>query len=94
MPEFSAKSSPGLPAPQVPSVGRMVRYRSYGTPGGEYEPEDRAAIITEVPPEGTESAAQQCVALCVVNPTGMFFHTSVPFSETPKAGHWSWPPRA
>ena len=33
---------------QQPSVGRIVHYQSYGTPGGEYLPEPRAAIITEV----------------------------------------------
>lgn len=33
---------------QTPSVGRIVHYHSYGTPGGEYLPEARAAIITEV----------------------------------------------
>lgn len=31
---------------QVPSVGRIVHYVSYGTPGGEYTSECRAAIIT------------------------------------------------
>lgn len=33
---------------QIPTVSRMVHYQSYGTPGGEYLPEPRAAIITEV----------------------------------------------
>ncbi|QLF84122.1 hypothetical protein KNV15_gp76 [Gordonia phage Jambalaya] len=33
---------------QQPTVGRIVHYQSYGTPGGEYPPEPRAAIITEV----------------------------------------------
>lgn len=33
---------------QQPTVGRIVHYQSYGTPGGEYLPEPRAAIITEV----------------------------------------------
>lgn len=33
---------------QQPTVGRVVHYQSYGTPGGEYLPEPRAAIITEV----------------------------------------------
>ncbi|QOC56083.1 hypothetical protein SEA_CLOWN_85 [Gordonia phage Clown] len=33
---------------QTPSIGRIVHYQSYGTPGGEYLPEPRAAIITEV----------------------------------------------
>lgn len=31
-----------------PSVGRMVHYVSFGTPGGEYTSQCRAAIITEV----------------------------------------------
>lgn len=31
-----------------PTVGRIVHYQSYGTPGGEYLPEPRAAIVTEV----------------------------------------------
>lgn len=31
-----------------PSVGRMVHYVSYGTPGGEYDSKCRAAVITEV----------------------------------------------
>ncbi|WP_328856898.1 hypothetical protein OG579_17020 [Williamsia herbipolensis] len=29
-------------------MGRIVHYQSYGTPGGEYLPEPRAAIITEI----------------------------------------------
>ncbi|QDH85214.1 hypothetical protein SEA_NUBI_81 [Gordonia phage Nubi] len=33
---------------QQPTVGRVVHYQSYGTPGGEYLSEPRAAIITEV----------------------------------------------
>lgn len=32
----------------IPTVGRIVHYQSYGTPGGEYLPEPRAAVITEV----------------------------------------------
>lgn len=31
-----------------PTVGRTVHYLSYGTPGGEYKSETRAAIITQV----------------------------------------------
>jgi hypothetical protein len=33
---------------QQPSVGRIVHYVSYGTPGGEYRSECRAATITSV----------------------------------------------
>lgn len=34
--------------PQPPTVGRVVHYVSYGTPGGEYTSECRAAMVTEV----------------------------------------------
>lgn len=33
------------------------------------------------------------VSLAVLNPTGLFFDEYVPYSEVPKPGHWSWPPR-
>lgn len=33
---------------QKPSVGRVVHYVSYGTPGGEYQSECRAAVVTEL----------------------------------------------
>lgn len=33
---------------QKPSVGRMVHYVSYGTPGGEYQSVCRSATIAEV----------------------------------------------
>ncbi len=75
-----------VPAVQKPSVGRIVHYQSYGTPGGEYTSQPRAAIITAVYELGGN------VDLCILNPTGLFFTRDVGFSETPKPGHWSWPP--
>jgi len=72
----------------TPSIGRIVHYQSYGTPGGEYLPEPRAAIITEV-----EGDSEGRVGLCVLNPTGQFFNRLVPYSPEPKPGHWNWPPR-
>jgi hypothetical protein len=69
-----------------PSIGRIVHYQSYGTPNGEYLPEPRAAVITSVGVVGQ-------VGLCVLNPTGIFFNDSVAYSDEPKPGHWSWPPR-
>jgi hypothetical protein len=73
-----------------PSVGRTVHYVSYGTPGGEYKSECRAAIVTEV--EGYIDAGR--VDLAVVNPTGMFFNQNVPHDEDGKAGGtWHWPER-
>ena len=43
-----ARAAEGPRPQQVPSIGRMVHYVAYGTPGGEYLPEHRAATITEV----------------------------------------------
>ena len=89
----------------APSVGRIVHYVSYGTPGGEYGKECRAAIVTEVP-EGV--ADPQTIGLCVVNPTGQFFNRTTPYheaaegpgGETPggfasnhPGGAWHWPER-
>ncbi|MFP7287998.1 hypothetical protein SFC15_17425 [Shouchella clausii] len=66
-----------------PTVGRVVYYKSYGTPNGEYKPENRAAIITGVVDEET-------VHLCVLNPTGMFFNLNV--SKGSEGGQWDWMP--
>lgn len=81
---------------QPPSVGRMVHYTSYGTPGGEYTQECRAAVITAVhhgdpvPEHGVPY-----VDLCVLNPTGLFFNQHVRHSEQEfDGGTWHWPERA
>ena len=50
--ELAAKSGteyvPIEPPFSMPSVGRIVHYTSYGTPGGEYTSQCRAAMVTEV----------------------------------------------
>ncbi|WP_027947206.1 hypothetical protein [Amycolatopsis taiwanensis] len=82
---------------QQPSVGRIVHYVSYGTPGGEYKSECRAAIVTEV----TEHPdADGTVGLCVLNPTGQFFNRNVAHAQDKAAGAsdhpggtWHWPER-
>lgn len=76
---------------QQPSIGRIVHYQAYGTPGGEYKSAPRAAVITEVSPAAVGEPGPS-VGLCVLNPTGQFFIRETPFSEEPKPGHWSWPP--
>ncbi len=72
----------------TPTVGRIVHYVSYGTPGGEYTSTCRAAIITQVSNGETReirNGAGDVVAtvfddeplvvdLCVMNPTGLFFN--------------------
>lgn len=62
-----------------PSIGRVVHYVSYGTPGGEYASECRAAVVT-VPVSEFASRTPE-VGLCVLNPTGMFFNESVVYNE-------------
>jgi hypothetical protein len=78
---------------QRPSVGRVVHYVSYGTPGGEHRRECRAATITEVGGwvtiETVDRPFQQrtllqnyvddAVGLAVLNPTGEFFNTPVQY---------------
>lgn len=61
-----------------PTVGRIVHYTSYGTPGGEYGKECRAAIITEVTsdPDNPDQ-----VGLAVLNPTGTFFNRAVQYND-------------
>lgn len=79
-----------------PSIGRIVHYVSYGTPGGEYVSECRAAVVTEVADD------PRVVGLCVLNPTGQFFNRNVGqhdpvtddegFTEF-RGGTWHWPER-
>ncbi len=76
-------------AKQIPSVGRVVHYVAYGTPGGEFPAGIcRAAIITQV----LQVDGEERVGLAVLNPTGIFFNVSVPQSEgIPTPGTWHWP---
>ena len=91
-----------------PSVGRIVHYVSYGTPGGEYKSECRAAIVTEVQDWDSPANVAGEIGLCVLNPTGQFFNQDVPchLGGEDKAGGtnlcdgldfqggtWHWPER-
>ena len=86
-----------------PSVGRIVHYVSFGTPGGEYGKECRAAVITEIQDDPRTS-----VGLCVLNPAGHLFDRAVPLHSgdgegSPgtnlcggldfQGGTWHWPER-
>lgn len=84
-------------ASQTPSVGCIVHYVSYGTPGGEYTSQCRAAVVTAVyPSEGAGSLADmrgsEEVDLAVLNPTGFFFNQHCRHSEGSRSGGtWHWP---
>lgn len=71
---------------QKPSVGRVVHYVSYGTPGGEYLSECRAAMVTAVQDDET-------VSLFVMNPTGVFLNQGVSHDPLHQGGTWHWPER-
>lgn len=78
-------------AGQVPSVGRTVHYVSYGTPGGEFTAQHRAAIITEV--RQLANGIHQ-VKLCVLNPGGIFFSDWLEEDVcAERGGSWHWPER-
>jgi hypothetical protein len=83
---------------QQPTVNRQVHYVSYGSPLREdgsqaFSSQCRAAVITEVDGDN--------VGLCVINPTGLFFHPiadgGVSYDEGEggeyAAGSWHWPER-
>lgn len=89
----------------TPSVGRIVHYQSFGTPGGEYASQCRAAIVTEVHPITGDEAAQADIEhwdadqrfrvdLCVLNPKGIFHDFGLHQDESNKrGGTWHWPER-
>lgn len=70
-----------------PTVGRIVHYTSYGTPGGEYKSACRAAIVTAVhDADPVPEHGVPYVDLCVLNPEGLFFNQNVLYDaggETP-----------
>jgi hypothetical protein len=73
-----------------PSVGRIVHYVSYGTPGGEYKSECRAAIVAAV----IDGGDCDLVDLVVLNPTGLFFNRcayDAGGEPAHRGGTWHWP---
>lgn len=74
-----------------PSVGRIVHYIAFGTPGGEYKAgAHRAAIVTQV--HDTPFVNATVVDLCIFNPTGLHFREGVVQDESrDTAGSWHWP---
>lgn len=70
------------------TVGDIVLYLAYGTPGGEYSPEYRAAVVTSV-----IDPQKEIVTLAILNPTGIFFSPPIEKAEIdaiPKSGTWTF----
>lgn len=65
-----------------PSVGRIVHFHHPSCDG------PAAAIVTQVFEDDSANLA------VFFSSGGHGSHFLVPFSEEPKAGCWSWPPRA
>lgn len=71
------------------TVARMVHYVSYGTPGGEYGSECRAAVVSGV---RANDFYPQVADLVVLNPTGVFFNNKSLQSEAEyTGGTWHYP---
>lgn len=79
-------SRPSMPNALKPTLGRIVHF----TPPSDHKapegPEQYAALITAVNPDGTAE-------LATFGPNSLYFQHGVPFSELPKGGSWNWPPR-
>jgi len=68
---------------EVPAVGRTVHYRAHGSADGRYPQICRSAVMTELTDD------PETVALCVFNPTGLFFNKSVHDIDL-SGGSWHW----
>lgn len=73
----------------LPTVGRMVYYKSRGSADGVFPPKDRSAVITDVESEPLHPEAP-LVRLAVLNPEGLFFSDWLSQGQEP--GQWDWMP--
>jgi len=74
-------------------VGATVHYVSFGTPGGEYESQCRAATVAELVAGPTDITPAR-VALVVHNPKGTFYDPNLPQAQGKEervGGTWHWP---
>lgn len=79
-----------------PTIGRIVHYRSHGSADGVYEPECRAAIVTEFFGDGANLPEGRVwkASLAVFNPEGIFLKQDVHQDDKKsRGGTWHWPER-
>lgn len=93
---YQYSSAPLVAWGPAPTVGRVVHYVSRGSADGVFPPACRAAHITELDPDDAA-----LVGLCVLNPTGLFFHSladgGCEYDSAADGSHqpgtWHWPER-
>jgi hypothetical protein len=73
-----------------PKVSESAHYVSFGTPGGEYKSECRAAIITSAP-SGGRGRPPKKVDLFVMTPTGTHHNACLQDEDTKAGGTWHYP---
>ena len=82
-----------------PTIGRIVHFHAWrgGPPDGDPALDTYAGIIVAIRSYLNAATGEMMpstdVDLCTLGPNSVYHNHAVPFSETPKAGHWSWPPR-
>jgi hypothetical protein len=63
-----------------PYVGRTVHYVSRGSADGRFQPECKAAIVTDVSRSVRAGQTRQ-VHLAVLNPSGLFYDHDTPYAD-------------
>lgn len=79
----------------MPTVGEQVHYVAYGSPvrpdgTQQFASVCRAAIVTEVSLDASGSGRGYLVGLCVLNPTGIFFHPESVFDDSDAQVGGTW----
>jgi hypothetical protein len=79
---------------QKASPGRMVHFVPPQECTAERTLAFYPAIVTQVNGFGLPGLpAVETVELATFGPNSLYFQHAIPFSETLKPGHWSWPAR-
>ncbi len=98
VPSVSQGPTTQVAKPVKPSIGRIVHFAPPSDCVGPKSPTVYPAFITQVNevgplPEGCGTDQVDTVELTTFGPNSVYFQHKVPFSEEPKPGFWSWPPR-
>lgn len=76
-----------------PTIGRIVHFVPPSENVGPKSVKLVAAIVTNVHGADVPVTGEHHCDLATFGPNSLYFQHMVPWSEEPKPGHWSWPPR-